>query len=267
MAVPTLPPPAMATLTAVPPCRHRRRRRRAAAVVPRRRPGAPHSRRSSSSAASLATIRVSTSPSWPTSSLTSRRGSPARVTATRLAWPGMVSSRRRLPAQRVGQRALDQDAARRWSRSTRRPRSSGSSRRMTRSMVQVTVATVRDAEALVDLGPPGVVDAGHDVGDAVVLPGDPGGEDVRVVPAGHRGQRPGLDRAPARSRSSRSKPEPTMASPGHPAGRRRKARGALSTMDTVWPWSTRLHGEARAHPPASHHDDVHGPTPPRPPGC
>ena len=45
-----------------------------------------------------------------------------------------------------------------------------------------------DAQAQVDLGPPGVVDAGHDVGDLVGLAGDPGRQDVRVVAAGDRGQ-------------------------------------------------------------------------------
>ena len=52
-----------------------------------------------------------------------------------------------------------------------------------------------DAEALVDLGAAGVVDPGHHVGDLVGLPGDAHGQDVGVVPAGHGGQRVGLERA------------------------------------------------------------------------
>ena len=49
-----------------------------------------------------------------------------------------------------------------------------------------------DAEALVDLGPSRVVDPGDDVRDVVGFPGDAGGQDVRVVAAGHRGEGIGL---------------------------------------------------------------------------
>ncbi len=45
-----------------------------------------------------------------------------------------------------------------------------------------------DAEALVDLGAPGVVDARHDVGDLVGLAGDAHGQDVGVVAARDRSQ-------------------------------------------------------------------------------
>src|ERR1017187_7506807 len=44
--------------------------------------------------------------------------------------------------------------------------------------------------------------------------------------------------APARSRSSRSNPEPTMRGPSH-SFTRRKARAFLSMMATEWPWATR----------------------------
>src|ERR1700722_12410204 len=44
--------------------------------------------------------------------------------------------------------------------------------------------------------------------------------------------------APAVSRSSRSKPEPTILVPSH-SFRRRKARAFLSMMATEWPWATR----------------------------
>ena len=49
-----------------------------------------------------------------------------------------------------------------------------------------------DAEPLVDRGPAGVVDAGHDPLDAEGLPGDPGDQDVRVVAVGDRGESAGL---------------------------------------------------------------------------
>ena len=46
-----------------------------------------------------------------------------------------------------------------------------------------------DAEPLVDLGAPGVVDAGHDLLDAEGLAGHPRGDDVGVVAAGDRRER------------------------------------------------------------------------------
>ena len=49
-----------------------------------------------------------------------------------------------------------------------------------------------DAEALVDLGAAGVVDAGDDVLDAVLLARDAGREDVGVVAAGDGGERVGV---------------------------------------------------------------------------
>ena len=45
--------------------------------------------------------------------------------------------------------------------------------------------------------------------------------------------------APARSRSSRSKPEPTICSPGQAPGSRRKACRRRSMIATVWPSSAR----------------------------
>ena len=50
----------------------------------------------------------------------------------------------------------------------------------------------RDAEPLVDQGPPGVVDPRDDVLDAVGLAGDPGAQDVGVVAARHRREGLGL---------------------------------------------------------------------------
>ena len=69
---------------------------------------------------------------------------------------------------------------------------SGISRRSTWSVVHATVATVGMPEPLVDHRPPRVVDAGDDLLDAEVLPGDAGDEDVGVVAAGHRGDGAGL---------------------------------------------------------------------------
>ena len=65
--------------------------------------------------------------------------------------------------------------------------SAGSRRRSTWSVVHETVATVGMPEALVDQRAPRVVDAGDDPLDPEVLAGDAGGEDVRVVAAGDRG--------------------------------------------------------------------------------
>src|SRR4051794_5004795 len=45
-----------------------------------------------------------------------------------------------------------------------------------------------DAQSLVDLGPSGVVDAGHDLLDAEGLPGDTCGDDVGVVTTAHGGE-------------------------------------------------------------------------------
>ena len=82
------------------------------------------------------------------------------------------------------------------------PVGSGSSRRMTWSVVHATVATVARAEALVDRGPARVVDAGDHPVDPERLPRDPGDQDVGVVAARHRGDRSrpldaGLDEAVA----------------------------------------------------------------------
>ena len=49
-----------------------------------------------------------------------------------------------------------------------------------------------DAEALVDLGAARIVDPRHDVRDVERFAGHPGGQDVRVVAAGHGGEGVGL---------------------------------------------------------------------------
>ena len=49
-----------------------------------------------------------------------------------------------------------------------------------------------DAEALEDLRPVGIVDAGGDIAHTESLAGDTRGEDIRIVTAGDRGEREGL---------------------------------------------------------------------------
>jgi hypothetical protein len=45
-----------------------------------------------------------------------------------------------------------------------------------------------DAQALVDFGPAGIVNPGHNMGDMEGFPGHPGGEDVGIVTAGYCGE-------------------------------------------------------------------------------
>ena len=117
----------------------------------------------------------------------------------------------------------------------------------------------RDAEPLVDHGPAGVVDPGDDALDPEVLPGDAGGEDVRVVAARHRGDGAGpVDARPRRGGRGRSR-SPTICWPPKSSGRkRRNASAFLSITATVWPRRSRLSGELAAHPAAPDDDDVHG---------
>ena len=137
--------------------------------------------------ASLSTARCSTSPSCPTRSATSRRGAAGPGHRHQVDLAGHAEVAQGLAGPGLGQDALDQDEM---------ARGVGpfADHRFGQQPVHHLVDGPRhgghggDAEALVDLGPPGVVDPGHHVGDAVVLPGDPGRQDVRVVSAGHRGQ-------------------------------------------------------------------------------
>ncbi len=70
------------------------------------------------------------------------RGSPARVTATSLPLVESTSSRTRSPAHESGMQTLQELELARWRRSIQRRRLQGSIRWSTRSIVQVTVATV-----------------------------------------------------------------------------------------------------------------------------
>ena len=105
------------------------------------RPLVRASRSSNWRRASSSTAMCSTSPSCPISSRPSRRGTPARVTETRLRWPGCSISERGRPAQSSGS-----DRSMRVRRPVASDQSStslsGNRRRRTWSMVHVTVATV-----------------------------------------------------------------------------------------------------------------------------
>ena len=105
MAVPTLPAPAMATFT-----------RRSHASAHRRLDGRRRCRSGARArpTASFSTARWRTSPSWPTRSATSSRGTPARVTATRRDLAGHAEVAQTLARPGVGQLALDQDEVARW---------------------------------------------------------------------------------------------------------------------------------------------------------
>ena len=108
----------------------------------------------------------------------------------------------------------------------------------------------RDAQPLVHLGPLLVVDPGHHPLDAERLPGQPGGDDVRVVAAGHgrEGVGPldaGLDRAP-RGRS----PTPVTGRPAKSGPSRRNASGFWSMTATACPRRSRLC--ARVEPTRPH---------------
>ena len=64
--------------------------------------------------------------------------------------------------------------------------SGGSIRRSTESAVRWTEATVGDAQALVEIGARGIVDAGHHVLNVENLTCDARGDNVRVITRGHR---------------------------------------------------------------------------------
>ena len=87
-----------------------------------------------------------------------------------------------------------------------------------------------DAEPLVDLGPAGVVDPGHDVLDAERLAGDPRGDDVGVVAAADRGERVGSLDPRVLEHVSRSKPIAGDASRRRRPGRAGGTPSGLASM-------------------------------------
>ena len=116
---------------------------------------------------------------------------PARVTATTLTLPGHAEVAQRLAGPGLGKDTLDEDQV---ARGVAPFPDDGVGQQPVHDLVDRPRhrGDGGDAEALVDLGPPGVVDAGHHAVDAVVLRGDACRQDVRVVTARDRGQRSGL---------------------------------------------------------------------------
>ena len=194
------------------------------------------------------------SPSWPTSSRASSLGTPARVTATRLRRPGCSRSHSDRPAQ---------DSGSERSMRVRRPVGSDQSRDVLvgQQAPPDLVDGPRhgghggDAEPLVDLGAAGVVDPGHHVGDLVGLPGDAHGQDVGVVPAGHGGQRVGVQRArlledvAVEPRPHDAGAVPLLEAPEGPGGPVHDGDGMALGAERD--------GETRAHPAAPDDDHMH----------
>ena len=114
----------------------------------------------------------------------------------------------------------------------------------------------RDAEPLVDLGAAGVVDPGHDLLDAEGLAGDPRGDDVGVVTAGH-----GRERVrPADAGLLQHRLVEAVA--GHPVAveaRPEPAEGVGLAVDDRHRVVPVLEAacEGRADPAAAHDHDVH----------
>src|SRR5436305_1146841 len=114
-----------------------------------------------------------------------------------------------------------------------------------------------DAEALVDDGPAGVVDPGDDVRGLVGLPGDPGREDVRVVPARDRSQGARvpdsgqLQVVPVESEAHDRPPRPLGRQPAQ------RPRVLVDDRHAV-AVALQIDGELRPDSTAAHDHDVHG---------
>ena len=102
-----------------------------------------------------------------------------------------------------------------------------------------------DAEALVDDGPAGVVDAGHDPSTPKVSRATRAVRMLELSPL-VTAAIAAASRMPACSSRSRSKPTPTTCWPPKPSCRRRNAFGSLSTTATEWPLSSMI--RARPEP-------------------
>ena len=148
---------------------------------------------------SASTARYSTSPAWATVRGVGDRRRAHPVDRHDAGADRLLELGERLPGPAVGERALDEADAVAVGSVHSAGAGVGSSRRSTWSVVHATVATVGMPEPLVDHGPARVVDAGDDVLDAEVLPGDAGDEDVGVVAVGDGGERAGLARCRPRS--------------------------------------------------------------------
>ena len=114
-----------------------------------------------------------------------------------------------------------------------------------------------DVQSLVDLGAPGVVDPGDHLRDVVVLAGDPGRDDVRIVPVGDGHERIRL----LDPRLLQHLAVEAEADDGFGLEARREP------VERLWPLIDdgdgvagfgQLHGESGTDPPAAHDQDVHG---------
>ena len=115
----------------------------------------------------------------------------------------------------------------------------------------------RDAEALVDERSARVVDPGDHPLDPEVLAGDAGGEDVRVVAAGHRGDGAGaLDAGLDEVVAVEAEAHDLLAA--EVLGQALAERvGVLVDHRHRVAIALEAQGELAAHPPASDDDDVH----------
>src|SRR5262249_40526396 len=113
-----------------------------------------------------------------------------------------------------------------------------------------------DAEALVDDGPPRVVDPGDDTLDAERLVRDAGAQDVRVVAARHRREGAGIVDA-GLGEDVLVEPETGdgLATEGPEAP---ELVGALVDDGDRVAGLLEADGELAPDPPAAHYDDVHG---------
>ena len=114
----------------------------------------------------------------------------------------------------------------------------------------------RDAQALVDRGALGVVDAGHDLGDAEGLAGHPRGDDVRVVARGDRRERLGpVDARGGQHLAVEAGAHDLLAV--EVAAEAAERLGVAVDHGHVVAEPLERQGEGRPHAPAAHHDDVH----------
>ena len=114
-----------------------------------------------------------------------------------------------------------------------------------------------DAEALVDLGPAGVVDAGHHHRGLELLPGQTGGHDVGVVAAGHGRERLGpLD--PGRPQHVLVEPVALDLLALEAVAQRPEGVGVLVDHRDRVLGGLQPSGQLGAHPAAAHDHHVHG---------
>ena len=158
------------------------------------------------SSAETSATKCRKSPSWPIALGVDTCALPRRVIATSQNSPGSLSGASFLPAHPRGNREVDE--AHLPARVEPLVRALLAGQQPPHDLVGGPRDHRHrgDPEPLVDLGPPRVLDPGDHPLDAVVLPADPGGEDVRVVAARDRGQGSGsFDAGLRRARRGRSR--------------------------------------------------------------